>query len=59
MYYVVSILCAAHIGNCPIPNGYKATYQVKDKQTCEKLAKGIIGNLGFATADFVVTCKEK
>jgi hypothetical protein len=59
MNFVVSVVCIAHVVNCPIPNGYHATYQVKDKQVCEKMARDIIGNLGFATADFVIVCREK
>lgn len=57
--FLVTVLCLAHIKNCPIPNGYHATYQVTNKKVCEDTARTIVAQLGYATADFTISCKEK
>ena len=57
--FLVTVMCIAHLKTCPIPSGYKDSYQAPNKQTCEKVAKDIISGFGYAAANFRIECKEK
>lgn len=62
-HFIVTVLCAAHIGNnCPIPQGMEKPYNAPNKQICETTARRVLGNMaaayGFNASDFRVRCKE-
>lgn len=59
MSFIVLVSCLAHLKTCPIPGGFNGVYQVKDKHECISQAKTIISQLGYAAADFSISCKEK
>ena len=57
--FLVSVTCALHMTNCPIPGGFKAVHAAPSKVECVHKARDRIQQLGFATADFNVVCREK
>lgn len=57
--FLVSVVCLAHIKNCPIPNGHHATYQATSKEHCIHSAKSIVEMLGYKITDFKIECREK
>lgn len=59
MNFLAVVTCALHVASCPIPSGFKVVYAASSKVECVHKAKDMIQQLGLATADFNVVCREK
>lgn len=59
MTFIVLVTCLAHLKACPIPGGYKMEAKVNSKIECVKGARDVISSLGYAVADFTISCREK
>lgn len=61
--FLVTVLCAAHLHQCPIPNGYKMEHQAPSKDVCIRTARDIVDQIamtmGLTAASFTIQCKEK
>ena len=61
--FIVSVVCAAHLHSCPIPNGYKLVHEAPNREVCVKTARDIVSQvartMGLAAADFTISCREK
>lgn len=57
--FIITVLCAAHLHSCPIPNGYHGKYKAVNKEQCEQKVRVGIAGFGYQISDFRISCREK